>query len=194
MSNSNQQHHQNPHSQEQQDQAQSQHTEDIPSDNESIDDNDDMDDEEMSDEDYYDPQDDLAHFHDQKLRIEESWLEWERQTSVNNRQSNGFHNFNIFQKPGSAKRRDRRGRTAQIHAQSSRPGSASSSNAGSGSGSGSGGNPGNSAAIEKLRQLGTFRPDLANSIVHSYSTLSWEAIQAAREKRLAAKAELNNTG
>ncbi|KAG0068860.1 hypothetical protein BGZ89_003951 [Linnemannia elongata] len=194
MSNSNQQHHQNPHSQEQQDQAQIQHTEDIPSDNESIDDNDDMDDEEMSDEDYYDPQDDLAHFHDQKLRIEESWLEWERQTSVNNRQSNGFHNFNIFQKPGSAKRRDRRGRTAQIHAQSSRPGSASSSNAGSGSGSGSGGNPGNSAAIEKLRQLGTFRPDLANSIVHSYSTLSWEAIQAAREKRLAAKAELNNTG
>ncbi|KAG9073051.1 hypothetical protein KI688_000834 [Linnemannia hyalina] len=195
MSDSNQQHHQNPQSQdsqEQQDQAQSQHTEDIPSGNESFDDNDDMDDEELSDEDYYDPQDDLAHFHDQKLRIEESWLEWERQTSVNNRQSGGF---NIFQKPGSAKRRDRRGRTAQIQAQSSnRPGSASSSNAGSGSGSGSGVNPGNSAAIEKLRQLGTFRPDLANSIVHSYSTLSWEAIQAAREKRLAAKAEINNTG
>ncbi|KAF8946997.1 hypothetical protein BGZ47_010659 [Haplosporangium gracile] len=194
MSSSNQQPHQNPHSQEQQHQAQSQPAEEICSGNESFDDSD-MNEEEMSDEDYYDPQDDLAHFHDQKLRIEESWLEWERQTSVNNRQSNGFHNFNIFQKPGSAKRRDRRGRTAQIHAQSSnRPGSASSSNAGSGSGSGSGGNPGNSAAIEKLRQLGTFRPDLANSIVHSYSTLSWEAIQAAREKRLAAKAELNNTG
>ncbi|KAG0286770.1 hypothetical protein BGZ96_009179 [Linnemannia gamsii] len=195
MSNSNNHHH-SPHSQEQQDQAQSQPTEDMPSDIESIDETDDMDEEEMSEEDYYDPQDDLAQFHDQKLRIEESWLEWERQTSVNNRQSNGFHNLNIFQKPGSAKRRDRRGRTAHINAQSNRSGSASSPNAGSGSGSGSGsvGNPGNSAAIEKLRQLGTFRPDMANSIVHSYSTLSWEAIQAAREKRLAAKAELNNTG
>jgi hypothetical protein len=193
MSNSNN-HHQSPHSQEQQDQAQGQPTEDIPSDIESFDETDDMDEEPMSDEDYYDPQDDLAHFHDQKLRIEESWLEWERQTSVNNRQSNGFHNFNIFQKPGSAKRRDRRGRTAQIHAQSNRPRSESSPNAGSGSGSGSVGNPGNSAAVEKLRQLGTFRPDMANSIVHSYSTLSWEAIQAAREKRLAAKAELKNTG
>ncbi|KAF9126494.1 hypothetical protein BGW39_006588 [Mortierella sp. 14UC] len=191
MSNSHH-HRQNTHSQEQQDQAQSQPAEDIPSDNDTFDDED-MDEDE-SDQDYYDPQDDLANYHDQKLRIEESWLEWERQTSVNNRQSSGAHNFNIFQKPGSAKRRDRRGRSAQIQAQSNRPSSASSSNIGSGSGSGSGGNPGNSAAIEKLRQLGTFRPDMANSIVHSYSTLSWEAVQAAREKRLAAKAELNNTG
>ncbi|KAF9904663.1 hypothetical protein EC991_002409 [Linnemannia zychae] len=190
MSNS---HHQNTHSQEQQEQAQSQPVEDITSDNDTFED-DSMDEDELSDQDYYDPQDDLANYHDQKLRIEESWLEWERQTSVNNRQSNGFHNFNIFQKPGSAKRRDRRGRSAQIQAQSNRPSAASSSNTGSGSGSGSGSNPGNSAAIEKLRQLGTFRPDMANSIVHSYSTLSWEAVQAAREKRLAAKAELNNTG
>ncbi|KAK3815974.1 MAG: hypothetical protein J3R72DRAFT_503259 [Linnemannia gamsii] len=174
---------QNTHSQEQQDQAQSQPTEDILSDNDTFDE-DDRDEDELSDQDYYDPQDDLANYHDQKLRIEESWLEWERQTSVNNRQSNGFHNFNIFQKPGSSKRRDRRGRSAQIQAQSNRPNA----------GSGSGGNPGDSAAIEKLRQLGTFRPDMANSIVHSYSNLSWEAVQAAREKRLAAKAELNNTG
>ncbi|KAF9923703.1 hypothetical protein FBU30_006234 [Linnemannia zychae] len=153
-----------------------------------------MEEDELDGEDYYDPHDDLADFHDQKLRIEESWLEWERQTSVNNRQSNGFHNFNIFQKPGSVKRRDRRGRAAQFNAQTNRSGASSSSSAATGFELGSGGNPGNSAAIEKLRHLGTFRPDMANSIVHSYSTLSWEAIQAARERRLAAKAELNNTG
>ena len=51
-----------------------------------------------------------------------------------------------------------------------------------------------SAAEVKLRRLGTYRPDLANSIVHSYSNLSWEATQAAREQRLAAKAEPDGSG
>ncbi|KAF9350310.1 hypothetical protein BGX26_011486 [Mortierella sp. AD094] len=147
--------------------------------------------EEYSDEDYYDPEIDLEYFHDQKLRIEESWLEWERQSSVNNRQNSGSHGYNIFQKPGSVKRRERRKRTAlaQLNAQANRPASASST------ASGSGGDLSNSnAATEKLRSLGSYRPALASSIVHSYSNLSWEATQAAREKRLAAKAVSNGSG
>ncbi|KAF8925358.1 hypothetical protein BGZ58_000875 [Dissophora ornata] len=161
------------------------------------------DEEAQSDQDYYDPQDDLAYFHDQKLRIEESWLEWERQTSVNNRQNGGFnHNYSIFQKPGSAKRRERRQRYTNNRADSG-PSVASGSGSGSGAASGlipSGSNTGSGvdnsspAAAEKLRRLGNYRPALASSIVHSYSNLTWEATQAAREKRLAAKAALNGTG
>ncbi|KAG0000043.1 hypothetical protein BGZ80_011550 [Entomortierella chlamydospora] len=149
------------------------------------------DEEEYSDEDYYDPEIDLEYFHDQKLRIEESWLEWERQSSVNNRQNSGSHGYNIFQKPGSVKRRERRKRTAlaQLNAQANRPASASST------GSGSGGDlSGSNAATEKSKRSGSYRPALASSIVHSYSNLTWEAIQAAREKRLAAKTASNGSG
>ncbi|KAF9571280.1 hypothetical protein EC968_000776 [Mortierella alpina] len=170
-------------------------------------------------QDYYDPEDDLAYFHDEKLRIEESWLEWERQSTVNNRQNPGFHSrYNIFQKPGSAKRRDRRDRR-NLNAQNSsssnsgsngRAGSTNSlpSAAGAGAaGAGIGGSTmrsvgeagsesvgSHSAAEVKLRRLGKYRPALANSIVHSYSNLSWEATQAAREQRLAAKAEPDGSG
>ncbi|KAF9109739.1 hypothetical protein BGX27_007251 [Mortierella sp. AM989] len=151
--------------------------------------------EEFSDQDYYDPEDDLEYFHDQKLRIEESWIEWERQQSVNNRQNVGFHQYNIFQKPGSMKRKERRKRSAlaQLNSHANRPSSASSiasgSGSASGSGQGSGGDGSNStAAEEKSRRLGSYRPALATSIVHSYSNITWEAAQAAREKRLAEKA------
>ncbi|KAI7823291.1 hypothetical protein BC939DRAFT_162552 [Gamsiella multidivaricata] len=163
---------------------------------------------ELSDQDYYDPHDDHAYYHDQNRRIEESWLEWERQTSISNPQNGSFHNQNIFQKPGSTKRRERRQRLAlaQWNAQSNRSGSASSSASGSGSASGLGSAymPGlasglglddaNSAAVEKLRRLGTYRPALASSMVHSFSDSSWEATQTAREKRLATKAGPNGTG
>ncbi|KAF9955692.1 hypothetical protein BGZ72_003486 [Mortierella alpina] len=161
-------------------------------------------------QDYYDPEDDLAYFHDQKLRIEESWLEWERQSTVNNRQNPGFHSrYNIFQKPGSVKRRDRRNLNAQSGSSNSRAGSTSSSTSAGGGGQGtaaagstarSAGEPSletegsHSAAEDKLRRLGSYRPALASSIVHSYSNLSWEATQAAREQRLAAKAEPDGSG
>ncbi|KAG0085403.1 hypothetical protein BGZ92_009027 [Podila epicladia] len=79
--------------------------------------------------DYYDPHGDIARYHEQRLEIEESWLEWERQAQANNRQ-----NY-IFQKPGSAKRRDRRERYAQL--QLHRQGSPSPSSSASGSASGS---------------------------------------------------------
>ncbi|KAG0209138.1 hypothetical protein BGX28_010517 [Mortierella sp. GBA30] len=160
----------------------------------------------LSDQDYYDPEEDLAFFHEQKLRIEESWLEWERQFTVNNRQNPGYnYRYNIFQKPGSAKRRERRHLNAL--ASSHRAGSGSSSPAPAAGGATTGARSpqrfaagtdsdlgSSSAAAEKLRQLGSYRPALASSIVHSYSNLSWEATQAAREKRLAAKAELNGKG
>ncbi|ORZ08822.1 WD40-repeat-containing domain protein [Lobosporangium transversale] len=143
--------------------------------------------EDLDEQDYYDPQDDLAYFHDEKMRIEESWLEWERQASVNNRQSSGFMNSYIFQKPGSRKRRERRQKAAMVQTNnaSSRPDSTFSA---TGSGSGSGAD----AAIERLRRPGSYRPALASSIVHSYSNLTWEARQAAREKRLAEKAAAAN--
>ncbi|KAF9206823.1 hypothetical protein BGZ49_001715, partial [Haplosporangium sp. Z 27] len=156
--------------------------------------------EEFSGEDFYDSEADLEYFHNQKLHIEESWLEWERQTSVNNRQSASTHNFSIFQKPGSAKRRERRKRAAIAQTnsqQTSRPSSAGSNTAsGSGSGGGGGGDESNAnvAAVERLKRLGSYRPALASSIVHSYSNLTWEATQAAREKRLAAKGAPNGSG
>ncbi|KAG0327082.1 hypothetical protein BGZ99_008422 [Dissophora globulifera] len=170
----------------------------------------DEDEDEEEDEDYYDPQDDIAYYHDQKLRIEESWLEWERQTSVNNRQnSGGSHHYHILQKPGSIKRRERRQRYAQ------RTSSASSSNTGTGSTAGAsasattsaaaaaGGGGASTADLDSSRTSqsgkakrvgGSYRPALASSIVHSYTNLTWEATQAAREKRLAAKMTSGGTG
>ncbi|CAO3570836.1 unnamed protein product [Mortierella alpina] len=164
-------------------------------------------------QDYYDPEDDLAYFHDEKWRIEESWLEWERQSTVNNRQNPGFHSrYNIFQKPGSAKRRDRRNLNAQSGGSGSNSRAGSTSSLTSAAAGGSMMRPAaeeaavataaaaleldrsHSAAEVKLRRLGTYRPALANSIVHSYSNLSWEATQAAREQRLAAKAEPDGSG
>ncbi|KAF9989158.1 hypothetical protein BGZ75_007413 [Mortierella antarctica] len=159
-----------------------------------------FDEEDDGEQDYYDPEDDLAYFHDEKLRIEESWLEWERQSTVNNRQNPGFHSrYNIFQKPGSVKRRDRRNLNAQSGSSNSRAGSTSSSMsaaaAARSAGEASSDTDGSHSAAEaKLRRLGTYRPALANSIVHSYSNLSWEATQAAREQRLAAKAEPDGSG
>lgn len=156
---------------------------------------DDDEEEEDDSQDYYDPHGDIARYHEQKLEIEESWLEWERQAQANSRQ-----NY-IFQKPGSAKRRDRRERYEQL--QMHRQGSPSSSSSSSGTVSGSASAPGlvdpgsssdSLAAIERLRRLGSYRPALASSIVHSYSNLSWEAVQAAREKRLAAKAIASGSG
>ncbi|KAG0337817.1 hypothetical protein BG000_004915 [Podila horticola] len=151
------------------------------------------DEEDDNSHDYYDPHGDIVWYDEQKLEIEESWLEWERQAKANNCQ-----NY-IFQKPGSAKRRDRRERYAQLQVQ--RQGSPSSSSSASGSvsrpASAQGlADPGasDSLAIEKLRRLGSYRPALASSIVHSYSNLSWEAVQAAREKRLAAKAISSGSG
>ncbi|KAG0351050.1 hypothetical protein BG005_009465 [Podila minutissima] len=158
-----------------------------------LEDDDEQDDDDDDDShDYYDPHGDIARYHEQRLEIEESWLEWERQAQANNRQ-----NY-IFQKPGSAKRRDRRERYAQL--QMHRQGSPSPSSSASGSASGPASVQGldpeseSSAAIEKLRRLGSYRPALASSIVHSYSNLSWEAVQAAREKRLAAKAISSGSG
>ncbi|KAF9330264.1 hypothetical protein BG006_006788 [Podila minutissima] len=158
-----------------------------------LEDDDEQDDDEDDDShDYYDPQGDIARYHEQRLEIEESWLEWERQAQANNRQ-----NY-IFQKPGSAKRRDRRERYTQLqmHRQGSPSLFSSPSGSASGSASVQGLDPGSesSAAIEKLRRLGSYRPALASSIVHSYSNLSWEAVQAAREKRLAAKAISSRSG
>lgn len=155
---------------------------------------DDNEEEEYESQDYYDPHGEIAQYDEHKLEIEESWLEWERQAQANNR-----HTY-IFQKPGSTKRRDRRERYAQLqmHRQGS---SSSSSSSGTASGSASAPglvDPGSSSdslvAIEKLRRLGSYRPALASSIVHSYSNLSWEAVQAAREKRLAAKAIASGSG
>ncbi|KAG0025475.1 hypothetical protein BGZ82_009991 [Podila clonocystis] len=157
-----------------------------------IEDEDEQDDNGDDSHDYYDPHGDIARYHEQKLEIEESWLEWERQAQANNRQ-----NY-IFQKPGSAKRRDRRERYAQLqmHRQGSSSSYSSASGSASGSASAQGLDPGSesSAANEKLRRLGSYRPALASSIVHSYSNLSWEALQAAREKRLAAKAISSGSG
>ncbi|KAF8934878.1 hypothetical protein BGZ52_002609 [Haplosporangium bisporale] len=156
---------------------------------------DDDEEEEDDSQDYYDPHGNNARYHEQKLEIEESWLEWERQARANS------HQNYIFQKPGSAKRRDRRERYTQL--QMHRQGSPSSSSSSLGTVSGSASAPGlvdpdsssdSLAAIEKLRRLGSYRPALASSIVHSYSNLSWEAVQAAREKRLAAKAIASGSG
>ncbi|KAG0054983.1 hypothetical protein BGZ83_009857 [Gryganskiella cystojenkinii] len=164
-------------------------------------------DEDEEDGDYYDPHEDLERHYEQNLLIEQSWLDWERQSSVNNIQSphrqpynprQPQYRYNIFQKPGSVKRRDRRERWALAHynaqmASAASAASASRSAAAAGSSS-SVLDHGSSVVVEKLRRLGTYRPALASSIVHSYTNAqSWEAAQAAREQRLAAKS-INGTG
>ncbi|KAF9189264.1 hypothetical protein BGZ51_008189 [Haplosporangium sp. Z 767] len=132
----------------------------------------------LSDEDYY----------NQKLQIEQSWLEWEQQSSVNNRQNPVFHNiYDLLQKATPAKRRGRRQVTAAVNR------STLTRSATSGSGP-SDWDAANASAIEKLRRLGSYRPALASSIVHSYSNLTWEAAKAAREERLAAKAGVGGGG
>ncbi|KAF9999687.1 hypothetical protein BGZ65_004994, partial [Modicella reniformis] len=143
-----------------------------------------------SEQEFYDPEDDLAYFHDQKFRIEESWLEWERQNSVGNRPSEGFHGFSVFQKPGSMKKRERRQRSAQalLNARvNNRSASTSSSSSGPIVGSGPGGLGADSKTSGRQRRQGS-------SIVHSYSNSEWEATLAAREERLAAKARRGGTG
>ncbi|KAF9413048.1 hypothetical protein BGZ94_000856 [Podila epigama] len=146
-------------------------------------------------EDYYDPQDDAAQDHAQEHEIADSWLEWAQQNATD---SNLYQNY-VYQKPGSEKRRDRRDRYAQL--QSYRRHGSPSSSSSSSSSTTSESHTSNlqeansaAAAIEKLRRLGTYRPALASSLVHSYSNLSWEAVQAAREKRLAAKAAKSGSG
>ncbi|KAG0241598.1 hypothetical protein BGX31_001031 [Mortierella sp. GBA43] len=139
-----------------------------------------------SDHDYYDPQDDLAYYHDQRLLIEESWLEWERQHSVNNRQSDGSLNLALFQKPGSVKRRERRQRSAQALWNARANGRSildANSSSSSAPGLGSGMSEVDPGSPEKHRRPGSHR------IISG-----WEATLAAREERLAAKTRLRNSG
>jgi hypothetical protein len=165
--------------------------------------------EEDEEADYYDPQEDLERHYEQNLLIEQSWIDWERQSTVNNIQSlhrqpysprQQQYRYNIFQKPGSAKRRDRRERWALDHynAQMASAASASNSSRSAAAVAAEAGSSimdhGSPSASEKLRRLGTYRPALASSIVHSYTnSQSWEAAQAAREQRLAAKS-VSGTG
>ena len=163
--------------------------------------------EEEEEGDYYDPHEDLERHYEQNLLIEQSWIEWERQSTINNIQSlsrqpyspqQQQYRYNIFQKPGSAKRRDRRERWALAHYNAQMASAAAASNASrsaaaSSSSSTSVTDHESPAVAEKLRRLGTYRPELASSIVHSYTnSQSWQAAQAAREQRLASKS-INGT-
>jgi hypothetical protein len=135
---------------------------------------------EWSDHDYYDPEDDLAYYHDQRLLIEESWLEWERLTSVNNRQSESTRDFALFQKPGSMKRRERRKRSAQALSNVRDNNRSTAVGGGSTPGSESGAPEADSTGSERQRRLGSYRSE-------------WEEALAARQQRLAARAGLYST-